>query len=151
MMHDLRALMVQIELFRGLTEAQIDKLVAISQREVYPANATILNHNMPGDNLYIIVSGEVAVLKRGAAGQFYPALYLGEGQIFGEVALLDQGTRSAAITAVQADTVVYALGRQAFDALCQSDLALGFHVMRNLALDLAFKLRHRNYDMSGDV
>jgi hypothetical protein len=38
--------------------------------------------------------------------------------------------------------VLYRIERAPFQALCERDPRLGYQVMRNLALDLAFKARH---------
>ena len=74
------------------------------------------------------------------------ALFLGEGQVFGELALLDQGLRTATIIADDDPTILYTLRRDTFEGLCRTDTALGYQMMRNLALDMAFKLRHTNLD-----
>jgi CRP-like cAMP-binding protein len=96
--------------------------------------------------MYIIASGQVEILKRDAYGDLHTALFLGEGQIFGELALLDQGLRTATVIASDDPTIVFALKRETFESVCRSDTALGYQLMRNLALDLAFKLRHHNLD-----
>lgn len=145
-MHDLLSIIKGVELFRGLDDDQLQRLAGISQRETYGEDDLIFAEGSPGDSLYIIVKGEVEVQMRDEQGAYHAALYLGVGQVFGEVALLDEGVRSAAIAAATPDTVVYRITRAAFQDLCAADLALGFLMMRNLALDLAFKLRHRNYD-----
>ena len=49
--------------------------------------------------MYIIAQGQVEILKRDADGEMQTALFLGEGQVFGELALLDQGLRTATIIA----------------------------------------------------
>lgn len=134
----------QIELFRGLSEAQIGRLAEISQEETYQDGATILNMDKPGDSLYIIGQGQVEIHLPQEGGELRPALYLGEGQIFGEMALLEAATRSATVVAAHDATIVYGIHRDDFLSLCQSDTQLGYLVMRNLALDLSFKLRHRN-------
>lgn len=145
-MHELLSIIKGIELFRGLEDDQLQRLAAISQRETYKDGDLIFAEGSPGDSLYIIAKGEVEVQMRDGQGDYRATLYLGVGQVFGEVALLDEGVRSAAIAAASPETVVYRLTRAAFQDLCAADLALGFLMMRNLALDLAFKLRHRNYD-----
>jgi CRP-like cAMP-binding protein len=69
---------------------------------------------------------------------------LGQGQIFGEMALVDRGARSATVHCVEDGTVLYVIPRQAFWALCDGNHHIGYVVMRNIAADLSFKLRHRN-------
>ena len=63
-----------------------------------------------------------------------------------ELALLDQGLRTATVVADEDPTLLYSLTREAFDGLCNADAGLGYLMMRNIALDLAFKLRHQNLD-----
>ncbi len=70
-------------------------------------------------------------------------VHLGPGQIVGEMSLVDRGPRSATVRALTDGTLLYALGRQAFLDLCQANHHLGYVVMRNMAADLSFKLRHR--------
>ncbi len=77
-------------------------------------------------------------------------VYLGRGQIFGEMALLDMGKRSATVRCSQDHTVLRAISQPAFTDLCNSDTAIGYMIMRNMAIDLSFKLRHRNLDLGAD-
>jgi CRP-like cAMP-binding protein len=60
------------------------------------------------------------------------------------MALVDQGPRSATVRSISDNTVVLAIDRQGFVDLCERDNHLGYVVMRNMAADLSFKLRHRN-------
>jgi CRP/FNR family transcriptional regulator, cyclic AMP receptor protein len=64
--------------------------------------------------------------------------------VLGEMALLDQGPRSASLRANSEPTVLQVLQRNQFEKLCQENTRIGYIVMRNLAADLSFKLRHRN-------
>jgi CRP-like cAMP-binding protein len=59
------------------------------------------------------------------------------------MALLDRGPRSATVRALTDGALLQGLRREAFLQLCQTDTHLGYIVMRNMAADLAFKLRHR--------
>ena len=61
-----------------------------------------------------------------------------------EMALVDQGPRSATVRAISDSTIVLTIDRQAFMDLCEANHHLGYIVMRNMAADLSFKLRHRN-------
>jgi CRP-like cAMP-binding protein len=135
----------QSELFQGLTADQRRQLAGIAEREEYASGAVIIEQNTPGDTLYIIGEGQVEI-QQNSGGAPETRVYLGDGQIFGEVALLDQGPRSATVIAADDPTIVYSLKRDRFETLCKADTALGYQVMRNLALDLAFKLRHQNLD-----
>ena len=152
MEHDLVNVLKTIELFHSLSEPQLTRIAAISRREAYDEGAMIIRQHTPGDCLYVISAGQVVIGRVDGGNVFHAVLYLGEGQVFGEVALLDQGARSASVAADQNETIVHAIDRDEFLQLCHEDSALGFVVMKNLATDLAFKLRHSNAgkDAAGD-
>lgn len=145
-MNNIVRLLQQIEVFHGLNETQLERVAAVLRRETYASGETIIEQDAPGDSMYMIGQGQVEVLKRDSRGVNRTALFLGEGQVFGELALLDQGLRTATVAADENPTLLYSLTREAFDGLCHADTGLGYLMMRNLALDLAFKLRHQNLD-----
>jgi CRP-like cAMP-binding protein len=66
------------------------------------------------------------------------------------MALIDYGRRSATVRSITNHTVVDAISRDAFYNLCNEDKAIGYVVMKNLAVDLSFKLRHRNLDPNAE-
>lgn len=140
-----------VDLCQGLDANQVQRLASISQREVYDADQIIFNQGSQGDKMYVVTDGQVEIRFDDGEGGDHAGLYLGSGQIFGEMALLDQGARSASVIAVQDDTEVYAISSGDFLALCSADTAIGYKVMRNMALDLSFKLRHKNLNLSSGL
>lgn len=147
----LTELLKHIELCRGLSEAQLQRLADISTTETFGEDEVIFAQGALGDKMYVIGQGQVEIRVVDASGNKHIAVYLGEGQIFGEMALLDQGSRSASVIAVQDGTSVYSIPGAAFTELCQSDTGIGYVMMRNMAQDLSFKLRHRDYDATNHV
>ena len=142
------------EVFSGLAPEQIERIVALGQEVVYNAGDAIIREGDPSDEMYVVCGGMVEVeVSRGTipdvpgAPRLTPIARLGQGQVFGEMALVDRGARSATVSCVQDGTVLYAIPRQAFWDLCDSDHHIGYVVMRNIAADLSFKLRHRNLQM----
>jgi CRP/FNR family transcriptional regulator, cyclic AMP receptor protein len=146
----LTQILKHIDLCRGLTEEQLQRLADISEKETFDEDAVIFNQGAIGDKMYIIAEGQVEIRVRDGQGGAHTALYLGEGQIFGEMALLDTGTRSATVVAVQESTTVYSIPGDAFTNLCRADTAIGYVIMRNMAQDLSFKLRHRDFDTANN-
>jgi CRP-like cAMP-binding protein len=145
---ELVQLLRAVELFGGLDANQLQRLADISQAETYNADEVIFNQGDPGDKMYIVTKGQVEIRFNDGKGGKYTAVYLGEGQIFGEMALLDHGARSATIAAIEDGTTLYGISSDKFVSLCQTDTAIGYVMMRNMALDLSFKLRHKNLDPS---
>ena len=63
------------------------------------------------------------------------------GKIFGELAFLDGSPRNAFATASQ-PSILLVVQRSAFSDLVRREPTLGMVVMRNIAMDMAAKLRH---------
>lgn len=141
-------LMRTVGLFNGLTDEQLQRLLSISQEEIYDDEAIIFYQDTDGDKLYLIREGQVEIrIRRRPHEPERSQVFLGRGQVFGEMALLDFGKRSASVICSRNHTVLHSISRDAFNDLCNSDKAIGYIVMRNLAMDLSFKLRHRNLDL----
>ncbi|HLV33653.1 MAG TPA: cyclic nucleotide-binding domain-containing protein [Spirillospora sp.] len=143
-MDEIKQLLKHINLFRGLSEDQLDQVALLTRPESYDRDAVIFEQNDSGDKMYIVQSGQVEVQVKDRAGGLNSVLILGEGQIFGEMALLDHGARSASVVALQPNTRLYTISRDDFKELCQQDTGIGYVMMRNIALDLSFKIRHQN-------
>ena len=144
-------LLKRSDLFTGLPDDKIPQLVSAGQIRSFNNGEVIIAEGDPSGELYLIQEGMVEVLIPGVAVPDSPGtpemtavVRLGRGQIFGEMALVDRGARSATVRCVQDDTSIFVIGRDAFDQLCESDYHIGYVVIRNLARDLSFKLRLRN-------
>jgi len=145
-MDELLQILKGVELFRDLSEEQLTQISKISKKETHSKGEAICKQGDPGDAMYVISSGQVEINVRDNNGNTYSALYLGAGQLVGEMALVDEGTRSASVIGVEDQTVVYSIPNDKFTALCVSNTAIGYIMMRNIAQDLSFKLRHRDFD-----
>ena len=129
-------------LFTGLSDDELASVAKICTRQEHPAGGVIIKQGDTGDEMYIIEQGQVEIVVMGTRPET-PVVVLGNGQVFGEMSLLDFGFRSATARAA-VPTMVQVIREDAFSSLCEQDHHIGFVVMRNLAADLSFKLRHRN-------
>jgi CRP/FNR family cyclic AMP-dependent transcriptional regulator len=142
---ELAKVLQSVDLFEGLSSAELEQVTAICTEKRYPKGSFVAREGESGDELYIITEGFVEVV----LGERIPSaarvvVSLGSGQITGEMALVDQGPRSASVRAASDPTVLQVIPRSAFEDLCGNNTRIGYVVMRNLAADLSFKLRHRN-------
>jgi CRP-like cAMP-binding protein len=138
-------LLKPVSIFSGLSDDQLLRIAGLCREVMYSKGDVIVREMEPSTDLYLIREGTVEVaLGAGSMPGPTPIVHLGKGQIFGEVALVDQGLRSATVNATADDTVVYAISRGDFIKLCDQDAHIGYIVMRNIAADLSFKLRHYN-------
>ncbi len=80
--------------------------------ESFPPGTTIFKENDKGDKFYVISKGSVDIIRKGEPRPFYSVL--GEGQVFGELALRsDEGVRTASAVARE-EVAVYSMRRPAF-------------------------------------
>jgi CRP-like cAMP-binding protein len=142
---DLLEILKGVELFVGLSEGELEKVEKICSRRVFEENEVVAAQDSPGEALYIIDAGFVEVSVEGAGRRPGKVVVnLGTGQTVGEMSLIDQGRRSATVRAISSPTIVYSIYQSDFEKLCESDTRIGYIVMRNMALDLSFRLRQRN-------
>lgn len=139
--------LARVDMFNGLSDEELSKVAALCSDAAYRAGETILSIKGVSDNVYLIAKGTVQIIHtpdtEEAELEESVLVTLGEGQIFGEMGLVDRGARSATVRATS-DAEVYVINCDKFLALCNQDAHLGFLVMRNIAADLSFKLRFRN-------
>ena len=141
---DMIELLKGVEFFDGLNDAELTRVAGICREVEYRKSDTITTQGEEGEEMYIVREGLVEVTL-GESRESAPrtVVNLGTGQVVGEMALVDRGPRSATVRCVT-DASVNAIGREAFEQLCQADTRIGMIVYRNLAADLSFKLRHRH-------
>ncbi|NIS82087.1 MAG: cyclic nucleotide-binding domain-containing protein [Anaerolineales bacterium] len=135
-----------VELFDGVSEDELQAVADICHERIYKVGDLITQQGLPGDELFVIHEGFVEVLRSDDPTDPSPktVVNLGRGQIVGEMALVDQGPRSATVRAISDNTIVQVIHRSDFDRICEENLHLGYTVMRNIAADLSFKVRHRH-------
>jgi len=137
------------DVFYDLSEAQLQMVASICRDVEYRLGALIFEENSAGNELYVIAEGEVEILLDPSLVQTMPRDQAGlttiatlrSGQTFGEVALVDQGLRTASARCASRRTRLLVIPRERLLTLCDSYPDLGYRVMRNLAADLAFKIR----------
>ncbi len=86
-------------LFAGLPKAALESLVAHLTLVSLDVGVALFHEGDPGDALYVIVDGEVAVQAEGPP--LVEMARLGPGAFIGEVALMTEQPRSATVTATQ--------------------------------------------------
>jgi CRP-like cAMP-binding protein len=143
----------QADIFYELTPTQLELVASLCQERRLNTGDLVFEENTPSDELYIIAQGEIEI-------QVDPTLVgdnttppmgpvtiatLRRGQSFGEVALVDQGLRSATAKCAQHGTQLLVIPRDKLMMLCDTYPQLGYRLMRNLAADLSLKIR--NTDM----
>jgi uncharacterized membrane protein len=122
-----------VELFKHLDEDDRSSLAEVVDRRSLEAGATLFKAGEPGDSLYVVQSGEVELYIKDTAGQKIVLAAVGPGEIFGELALLDQGARTATAVALQQTELL---------ELDRDDLLMLFKKAPDAALGLLASMGH---------
>jgi CRP/FNR family transcriptional regulator, cyclic AMP receptor protein len=144
----------KVEILAGLTDTQLHQVAGSCKGIRVPEGKAIFTEGDEGEDLYIIHEGSVRVMinARNDSGEVAPSTIntLYPGQCFGELVLLDGILRSATVITAELSTLIV-MKQSDFRDLCDANPQIGYIVMRNLAQDLAFKLRSANLLLRGDI
>jgi CRP/FNR family transcriptional regulator, cyclic AMP receptor protein len=146
-MNNLINFLKQSDIFYQFTPTQLEMVANLCQEVTFDTGELVFKENSASNELYVIVQGEVDILiNRGTTGALNHdhtvVARLRRGQSFGEVALVDEGLRSASARAAQKDTRLLIIPREKIIMLCETYPQLGYRLMHNLAADLAMKIRN---------
>ncbi len=96
-------LLGKFSFFKALEEEQLRELLSFIRMKKYDTGETILRKGEPGRNLYVMVSGKVAVMGDGDV----VIAYLDKGEIFGEMSLISGAAVGATVHAVEPSKMLY--------------------------------------------
>ena len=139
----------QSDIFFQLTPTQLELVANICQEATFQKGDLIFKENTSSKQLYIVIQGDVDIVvdpslvgttEENAESRTIATMR--RGQSFGEVALVDEGLRSASARAAQPDTRLLIIPRDKLIMLCETYPQLGYRLMYNLAADLAMKIRN---------
>ena len=125
-------LLKESALFQGIDLLVLKELVAVMKLEHYAAGTLLFNKDDPGEEMFIILNGEVRIFIKNEDGHEFTIRQFSEGQIFGEFTLLDQTTRSTSADVTE-DADLLCLDRNTFLEFMKTHAAIGLRMMRGLA------------------
>jgi CRP-like cAMP-binding protein len=101
-----RELLAKGSLFSKLSERELDALVQVSRVKKLRAREELFHKGDPGNQVYLISKGRLKVVTTSAGGDDVVFSIMAPGEVFGELALLCGGRRTATITAVDASELI---------------------------------------------
>lgn len=129
-----------IPLFAGMSPQSLVQIEAIADPFACPAGEVVFEQNDIDDGVYIVESGEVAIIGRTPGDSVRLLAMVGRGEVFGEFCLLDGGRRSAEARATE-DTRGYRIDLDRFAAMRASGNQAAFDVLRPLYSEVAERTR----------
>src|SRR4051812_2825291 len=117
-----------IDLFEMLHEEDKIALAEVIDYEKLEAGQTLFQTGDPGESLFVVHSGEIELYIKDTAGQKIVLNVAREGELFGELALLDSGPRSATAIALM-DAGLLVLDRDDLLLLFQKKPDAALHML----------------------
>jgi len=139
----------QADIFYQLGKPELELIAKLCEERTYKTGEIIFFERTKSDELYIIAQGTVDIMVNPNLVSDKPEddntpvtiATLRRGQSFGEIALVDQGLRSATARVAQDDTKLLIIPSNQLKQVCLANPNLGYQLMFNLAADLALKIR----------
>lgn len=116
----------KVPLLAGLSERELERLAAQLHERKFPAGSKVVSEGATGTGFFVITEGEAEVE---IGGQVLSKL--GPGDYFGEMALIDEGIRSATITAVT-DLTCYGMTPWEFKPFVDEHPEVAWTLLQNM-------------------
>jgi CRP-like cAMP-binding protein len=133
-----------MEAVRYLTDEERVRLLSRAESRSYEPDEVILGEDEYNEDIFILIGGTARVDKHLDTGTKTVA-YIGTGEAFGEMSLLDGSPTNSSVVAETA-AEAYVLPLVAVADLLEEDPTLASHLYHSLAVMLARRLRERTVD-----
>jgi CRP-like cAMP-binding protein len=128
-------------LFRGLPNDALIELGRKAKRRDLAKDTVLMRKGDAGDSLFMIIKGWFNIVTEDANGNALLLNRIGAGEVIGEMALLDQGPRSATVIA-SSDSEVLELKSDAFYEVLDQRPDLALALIRSFSLRLRFSITY---------
>jgi signal transduction histidine kinase len=133
-------------LFHSLTYTDFCQIAEVARVETFKSGDIIFEENAVADAFYIISHGEVEILKLSEDGNQEILATKKDGDVFGEMAVIDDLPRSATIKA-KTDITLLQLSKNVFTELLKNFSHIAIEIARNIA----YTVRTTNSNYIGDL
>ena len=121
----------KVQLFSACSARDLERVAALTNEIEVPAGKVLMREGEPGHECFVIVSGSAKAELPGGESRT-----MSDGEVFGELALLDQAPRSATVTA-ETDMSLLVLNSREFSTLMDDHPS----VRRNVLAAVASRIR----------
>jgi len=121
-----------VRIFRQLSDEALQEMSECFKARKYRKNNLIIFEDDTGLLFFVIRSGKVKISRISQQGEEVILAILGQGQFFGEVSIIDGGTRSATVTSLD-DVELLTIGRDRFQYFMKQYPALSMSLLREMA------------------
>jgi CRP/FNR family cyclic AMP-dependent transcriptional regulator len=137
---DLKKFLPDTPFFGGLSSASLDLLTSMLIERRFEPGAIVVAEGEPGRSMYVVHSGTLVVNKAAESGRAIRIAYLGPGDFFGEMTLIEPQNRSSTVLATS-PTLLYELTARNLHRCYKSDIHAYVMVLQNMNRELCRRLR----------
>jgi len=123
-----RATEILHQVFPGLSEKDLAELASVAKLRNYPPGTILCHEGRAEEVFYVIVSGRAEVSKQIQADMERVLHRPEPGEFFGEIALVQEGPRTATVRTIEPTTVLE-IGREAFMSVLQRSASMAVRIM----------------------
>jgi hypothetical protein len=139
----------RVKALADFTDEQLERLLAFMEPQTVRQWTQIVKQGDVDDGMFLVLEGELRV-RLMIGGKETILATLGAGECFGEIALFDQGPRSADVLANK-DSVLLKVGSEAFDKLRLQAPELAAPMLFAISRTLAARIRADNKRIKDSV
>jgi hypothetical protein len=139
-----------VAIFRDLSEEQISKVLALSEKETLPSGTTVFHQGDEARRLYIVDSGRVAINTSIQDGKWAPVCIVSAGGIFGWSCLVPPYQLTASATTFEETTVTRFEGAE-LKELFSREPAIGYVMIQNVGGLISSRLKNARLELIGVV
>ncbi len=115
-----------------MSDYDLQQIAEITEEKTYAKGEAIIEERTSAERFFIIYHGKIEITKQFEDGEQFVLAVHSDGDFFGEMALLDEGPRSATARAVEPTTVLE-ITRSNFETLLYKAPVIAYHIIRELS------------------
>ena len=122
----------EISFFSNMSDYDLRQIAEIVMEKSYRKGAAIIEELTEAERFFIIHKGKIEITKKFEGYEEFVLAVQSDGDFFGEMALLDEGRRSATVRALEPTTVLE-ISRNNFETLLYKAPVLAYRIMKELS------------------
>jgi CRP/FNR family transcriptional regulator, cyclic AMP receptor protein len=143
-------LLQSLDIFENIESESLILLGKRFKERIYTQDEVIIEEGNIGDSMMVIASGEVRVSQTAVPGEEEALMILKKGEVFGEMAMLEDLPRSATIIA-HTNVITLEISRKNFLDYIESDSKNGVKILLKLSKILSSRLRETDVKLKAFI
>ncbi|MEZ4394562.1 MAG: cyclic nucleotide-binding domain-containing protein [Polyangiales bacterium] len=132
--------LADVGLFGGLSEEVLRDLAGSLDASLYDPGAVVMREGEQAREMFVVISGELEVLRRSRGGTEGRVAMLGPGSWVGEMSIVDVQPRSATVRTL-APSILLRITGEDLERLYRKDMRAYLLLVLNIARELSRRLR----------